>query len=94
MDISTAYKQHQQIQALREEITVVVREIKRVDVAYKLAFVATFILYFCFVWMMYISDLWGFTSWLVRNLSEVAALLVYAILAFTLPLTMALINWL
>jgi hypothetical protein len=92
MDISNAYKQYQQIKELQDDKAEVLKEIKLTDFAYKLAFVGTFIVYFIFVWMMYVSDLWGFTTWLTENLSEVAALVVYAVLAFTLPLAMALIK--
>ena len=92
MDISTAYKQHQQILNIQQQITEVRREIKQVDFAYKVAFVGTFALYFCFIWGMYIADLWGFSTWLTQNISEVAALVVYGILAIALPLTMALIK--
>lgn len=92
MNYSEAYQQHQKIRLLQTEIAEVTREIRVTDWAYKLAFVATFTVYFVFVWMMYVSDLWGFTSWLVENLSEVAALVIYSILAITLPLSMALIK--
>ncbi len=92
MDISTAYKQHQQIINLQADIAEVVKEIKITEWAYRLAFVATFVVYFVFVWMMYVSDLWGFTSWLVDNLSEIAALVIYTVLAITLPLSMAMIK--
>ncbi len=92
MDISNAYKQHQQIKELHVEKAEVQKEIHLTNFAYKLAFIGTFIVYFIFVWMMYVSDLWGFTTWLVENLSEFAALIVYAVLAITLPLAMALIK--
>ena len=92
MDISSAYKQHQQIQLLHEELQETEKEIAFTDRAYNLAFIATFVLYFIFIWMMYVSDLWGFTTWLVENLSEFTALIVYGILATTLPLTMAMIK--
>ena len=92
MDISIAYEQHQKIQNIHAEIAEVQKEIGQVDFAYKVAFVGTFILYFCFVWAMYISDLWGFTTWLTENISEFAALLIYGVLAIALPLTMALIK--
>ena len=92
MDISTAYEQHQRVNNIHAEIAEVQAEIKQVNFAYKVAFVGTFILYFCFVWAMYISDLWGFTTWLSKNLSEVAALVIYGVLAIALPLTMALIK--
>ncbi|EIJ34513.1 hypothetical protein [Thiothrix nivea] len=92
MDISTAYKQHQHIRLMQEDIAETQQEVKFTETAYKLAFVATFLVYFIFVWMMYVSDLWGFTTWLVQNLSEVAALVVYSVLALTLPLAMAMIK--
>ena len=92
MDISTAYKQHQQVKDLHSQIDEVVAEIKKVDFAYKVAFVGTFVLYFCFIWDMYVADLWGFTTWLTQNISEFVALIIYGILAVTLPLTMALIK--
>ena len=92
MDISIAYEQHQRVKNLHDDIAEVQKEIGQVDFAYKVAFVGTFILYFCFVWAMYVSDLWGFTTWLTDNLSEVAALVIYGLLAFALPLTMALIK--
>lgn len=92
MDISTAYKQQQQIINLHEQIAEVRKELKQVDLAYKLAFVGTFVLYFAFVWMMYVADLWGFTTWLTRNFSEIAALIVFGVLSVALPLTMALIK--
>lgn len=92
MDISNAYKQHQQILLMQEELHETEAEIRFTDRAYNLAFVATFVLYFIFIWMMYISDLWGFTTWLVKNLSEFTALIIYGILATTLPLTMAMIK--
>ncbi|MGB1258147.1 MAG: hypothetical protein ACPG51_19905 [Thiolinea sp.] len=92
MDISTAYKQHQQVLNIQAQIAEVKREIKTVDFAYKVAFVGTFALYFCFIWGMYIADLWGFSTWLSANVSEVAALVVYGVLAIALPLAMALIK--
>lgn len=92
MDISMAYKQHQHIQLLQEDLAETEREIAFTNRAYNLAFVATFVLYFIFIWMMYVSDLWGFTTWLAENLSEFTALVVYGILATTLPLTMAMIK--
>ena len=92
MDISTAYKQHQLILNIQHQIDEVKREIKQVDFAYKVAFIGTFALYFCFIWGMYVADLWGFTTWLTRNISEFAALLIYGVLAIALPLTMALIK--
>ncbi len=92
MDISTAYKQHQQIITLQNDLAEVLKEIWVTEWAYRLAFVATFVVYFVFVWMMYVSDLWGFTSWLVDNLSEIAALIIYTVLAVTLPLSMAMIK--
>ncbi len=92
MELSNAYRQHQLIAHLQAEIAAVEQEITVTEWAYKLAFVATFVVYLIFVWMMYVSDLWGFTSWLIDNLSEVAALLVYSVLAITLPLSMALIK--
>lgn len=92
MDMATAYKQHQQIHGLLAEKTEIQREIRLTHRAYQLAFAGTFIVYFIFVWMMYVSDLWGFTTWLSRNLPEATALAVYAVLALTLPLAMALIK--
>jgi len=76
MDISMAYKQHQHIQLLQEDLAETEREIAFTNRAYNLAFVATFVLYFIFIWMMYVSDLWGFTTWLAENLSEFTALVV------------------
>ena len=92
MDISTAYKQNRQILNIHSQIQEVKQEIKKVDFAFNVAFVGTFALYFCFIWGMYVADLWGFTTWLTRNISEFAALLVYGVLAIALPLTMALIK--
>jgi hypothetical protein len=92
MNYSEAYQQHRKIKLLQDELAEVNTEIRVTEWAYKLAFVATFTVYFVFVWMMYVSDLWGFTSWLADNLSEVAALVIYSVLALTLPLSMALIK--
>lgn len=92
MDIATGYKQHQQIVMLKAELSEVDKEISYTKLAYKTAFVATFLLYFAFVWGMYVSDLWGFSSWLADNLSEIAALIVYVVLAIALPLTMAMVK--
>lgn len=92
MDISNAYKQHQQVLSTKEEIEEVNQELKVVGWAYKLAFVGTFVVYFVFIWMMYVSDMWGFSSWIAKNQSEVLALIVYMVLAVTLPFAMALIK--
>ncbi|MGB0848850.1 MAG: hypothetical protein ACPGSM_19105 [Thiolinea sp.] len=92
MDISNAYKQHHQILSTQAEIAEVKQELKVVGWAYKLAFIGTFVVYLVFIWMMYVSDLWGFSSWLAQNMTETFALIIYIVLAVTLPLAMALIK--
>ena len=62
------------------------------DIAIRLAFIGTTLVYFIFIWSLYINDLWGFATWLEANKSEVFALCVLSVLGVTMPIAMAYIK--
>ena len=90
--VASAYKLHKTIENTQEKIKRVKAEIYKVHLAENFAFVGTLIVYFVFIFGLYISDLWGFSSWIQKNLAEVFAIPVFATLGVTLPLAMAYIK--
>lgn len=78
-----AYRLGQQIVLEQNKIADAKAGIAYVKLALSFAFVTTWILYFIFAFSFYVADLWGISTWLTENTSE--------LVAFTLFLTMALL---
>ncbi len=91
-DVATAYKLHKHIESTHEKIQRVQAEIRKTHLAENFAFIGTLLVYFVFIWGLYVNELWGFYTWLVKNLTEVFALPIFAALGITLPLAMAYIK--
>ena len=80
---TNAYRLGQLIVLEQNKIADAKAGIAYVKLALSFAFVTTWILYFIFAFSFYVADLWGISTWLTENTSE--------LVAFTLFLTMALL---
>ena len=80
---TNAYRLGQLIVLEQNKIADAKAGIAYVKLALSFAFVTTWILYFIFAFGFYVADLWGISTWLTENTSE--------LVAFTLFLTMALL---
>ncbi len=90
--VAGAYKLHKTIESTHEKIQRVQDEIRKTNLAERFAFIGTLLVYFVFIWGLYVNELWGFYTWLEKNLTEVFALPIFAALGITLPLAMAYIK--
>ena len=88
-DVAGAYRLHKVIEQTHKKIERVRSELSNTHWTEKSAFIGTFLVYFVFIWGLYVSELWGFATWLKANLSETLALPVFAVLGVTLPYSMA-----
>ena len=88
-DVAGAYRLHKAIEQTHKKIERVRSELSNTHWTEKSAFIGTFLVYFVFIWGLYVSELWGFATWLKANLSETLALPVFAVLGVTLPYSMA-----
>lgn len=80
---TNAYRLGQLIVLEQNKIADAKAGIAYVKLALSFAFVTTWILYFIFAFGFYVADLWGISTWLTENTTE--------LVAFTLFLTMALL---
>ncbi len=90
--VTVAYTLHKHIEKTEQSIVQVTAEISKTHLAERLAFIGTTLVYFIFIWSLYINDLWGFSTWLEANKSEVFALCVLSVLGVTMPIAMAFIK--
>ena len=92
MNQSNAYRLSQQIELTRQAITRATAKIRYVELALKFGFVTTWLLYFIFAMGFYVADLWGLTTWITANTSELAAFTVFLCMAILMAQTLSMIK--
>lgn len=63
-----------------------------VKLALSFAFVTTWILYFIFAFSFYVADLWGISTWLTENTSELVAFALFLTMALLMAQTLSMIK--
>lgn len=89
MNISDAFRLHQQILHTKEEITRVKAGINYTHVTLTIMFATTFLLYFIFSMGFYVTDLFGISTWLVENTSEFVAFGIFFVMALLMAISLS-----
>jgi hypothetical protein len=80
-DTSNAFKLGQEIDLTRASLFAADEKVRHTKLAMHIFFFTTWILYFIFALGMYAADLWGITTWLSANTSELVAFSIFLLLA-------------
>lgn len=87
-----AYRLGQLIVLEQNKIADAKAGIAYVKLALSFAFVTTWILYFIFAFSFYVADLWGISTWLTENTSELVAFALFLTMALLMAQTLSMIK--
>ncbi|TXH78367.1 MAG: hypothetical protein E6Q85_01730 [Thiothrix sp.] len=89
---TNAYRLGQLIVLEQNKIADAKAGIAYVKLALSFAFVTTWILYFIFAFSFYVADLWGISTWLTENTSELVAFALFLTMALLMAQTLSMIK--
>jgi hypothetical protein len=89
---TNAYRLGQLIVLEQNKIAEAKAGIAYVKLALSFAFVTTWILYFIFAFSFYVADLWGISTWLTENTSELVAFALFLTMALLMAQTLSMIK--
>ncbi|SKA72428.1 hypothetical protein SAMN02745130_01067 [Thiothrix eikelboomii] len=89
---TNAYRLGQLIVLEQNKIADAKAGIAYVKLALSFAFITTWILYFIFAFSFYVADLWGISTWLTENTSELVAFALFLTMALLMAQTLSMIK--
>ncbi|MFZ1567601.1 MAG: hypothetical protein WAT29_02175 [Thiolinea sp.] len=89
---ANAYRLGQLITLQQSHINEAKQGIAYIKLTLSFAFVTTWILYFIFAFAFYVADLWGISTWLTQNTSELAAFALFLLMALLMAQSLSMIK--
>lgn len=89
---TNGYRLGQLIVLQQNQIAEVKKGVAYIKLTLSFAFVTTWILYFIFAFAFYVADLWGISTWLTQNTSELVAFALFLLMALLMAQSLSMIK--